>query len=114
MKGWLAALAALSGAVAVMAGAYGAHGISGLPADWMRTGALYQLIHAVAAVALLQGGRHRVTARLFLGGAALFAGTLYAMALGAPHWLGAITPLGGVGMIAGWVCLAVGAITSRR
>ena len=44
-------------------------------------------------------------------GAAIFAGTLYAMALGAPRWLGAITPIGGSLLIAGWVALAW---TARR
>jgi uncharacterized membrane protein YgdD (TMEM256/DUF423 family) len=43
---------------------------------------------------------------LFVAGGAVFAGTLYAMALGAPRWFGAITPVGGAAMIAGWVWLA--------
>ena len=42
----------------------------------------------------------------FLAGAAIFAGTLYAMAEGAPKWLGAITPVGGALLIGGWVWLA--------
>ena len=52
---------------------------------------------------LIYGG---VGAGLMLGGSTLFAATLYAMALGAPHWLGAVTPLGGAAMIAGWCFLA--------
>lgn len=103
----LARLAALSGAIAVAAGALGAHGISGRPAEWLRTGAEYQMVHAVAALVVTRLERGALPAALLLGGATLFAGTLYAMALGAPTWLGAVTPLGGLGMIAGWVVLAV-------
>lgn len=107
MKGaGLARLAAIAGAVAVMAGAFGAHGASGKAAEWLRTGAEYQLVHAVAAIVAARTPRGGLAAALLLGGSALFAGTLYAMALGAPHWLGAITPLGGMAMIAGWIVLA--------
>jgi uncharacterized membrane protein YgdD (TMEM256/DUF423 family) len=98
-------LAALSGALAVIAGAFGAHGVSGLPAEWLKTGGQYELIHAVAAIVAAQVA-NRAAAILFLGGSALFAATLYAMALGAPHWLGMVTPIGGLGMIAGWLWLA--------
>jgi uncharacterized membrane protein YgdD (TMEM256/DUF423 family) len=100
--GGLAALAALSGAAAVTAGAFAAHGMS--------TGAQYQLVHAVASIAALGWTRGRLAALLLLAGSLLFAGTLYAMAFGAPRWLGAITPLGGAGMIAGWVLLAIAAM----
>lgn len=101
----LLALAALSGAIAVAAGAFGAHGAEGQARDWLQTGGHYQLIHAVAALVAL-----RLEARgpgwLFVAGGLIFAGTLYAMALGAPRWLGAITPIGGVTLIAGWLWLA--------
>jgi len=103
-------LAALSGAIAVVAGAFGAHGVSGKPAEWLRTGGEYEMIHAVAAIVAVQL-RTRLAAALLLGGSALFAATLYAMALGAPLWLGAVTPLGGLGMIAGWLVLAWRAAT---
>jgi len=105
----LALLAALSGAVAVIAGAYGAHGAHGPAAEWLKTGSHYQLIHAVAALALLGRPLGRAAGWCFVAGGALFAGTLTAMALGAPLWFGAITPLGGLLLIAGWVVLAVGA-----
>ena len=102
---WLAVLAALSGALAVGAGAFGAHGATGAAQEWLRIGAHYQLIHAVAALVAL-----RLDARgpgwLFVAGAGVFAGTLYLMALGAPRWLGAITPVGGAALIAGWLWLA--------
>jgi uncharacterized membrane protein YgdD (TMEM256/DUF423 family) len=98
-------LAALSGALAVAAGAFGAHGADGQAAEWLRTGGQYQLIHAVAALVAVRM-EARSSAWLFVIGGAVFAGTLYLMALGAPRWLGAVTPMGGVALIAGWVCLA--------
>ncbi|MDT7535971.1 DUF423 domain-containing protein [Sphingobium sp. SA2] len=101
----IAVLAALSAALAIGAGAFGAHGVSDPKAvDWLRTGGTYQLIHAVAAIAIM--GVARGAAVLLLIGAAIFALSLYAMALGAPRWLGAITPIGGVLMIGGWLWAA--------
>ena len=97
--------AALSGALAVAAGAFGAHGASGVAADWLRTGAQYQMIHAVAALAVLRL-EAKGPAWLFLAGGAIFAVSLYLMALGAPRILGAVTPIGGVLLIAGWLWLA--------
>jgi len=101
----LGMMAALAGALAVAAGAFGAHGAQGHAADWLRTGGQYQLIHAVAALVAL-----RLEARgpgwLFVAGGAIFALTLYAMALGAPRWLGAVTPIGGAMLIGGWLWLA--------
>lgn len=105
MVNWLAILAALSGAIAVGAGAFGAHGASGQAQEWLKTGAHYQLIHAVAALVALRM-ETRGSAWLFIGGGAIFAGTLYLMALGAPRWFGAITPIGGAMLIAGWLWLA--------
>lgn len=94
--------AALSAAIAVGAGAFGAHGAAGQQeAEWLRTGGLYQLIHAVAALAIM--GTARGPAIMLLVGAAIFAFTLYAMALGAPRWLGAVTPIGGGLLIIGWL-----------
>ena len=90
--------AALSAALAIAAGAFGAHGAPTDHAkDWLKTGGLYQLIHAVAAIALLPAARG--PAVLMLAGAAVFAGTLYLMALGAPRWFGAITAIGGTSII---------------
>ena len=105
---WLGILAALSGAVAVAAGAYGAHGAQGKAAEWLSTGAQYQLVHAVAALVAMGMGA-RGAAWAFVAGGALFAGTLYLMAAGAPKWLGAVTPIGGLLLIGGWVWLAWGA-----
>lgn len=109
---WLAILAALSGAIAVGAGAFGAHGASGQAQEWLKTGAHYQLIHAVAALVALRM-EARGSAWLFVGGGAIFAGTLYLMALGAPRWFGAITPIGGAMLIAGWLWLAWVAAQTR-
>ena len=101
----IAVLAALSAAIAIGAGAFGAHGVSDPKAvAWLRTGGVYQLIHAVAAITIM--GVARGAAVVLLIGAAIFALTLYAMALGAPRWLGAITPIGGVLMIGGWLWAA--------
>ncbi|KQN26557.1 hypothetical protein ASE86_10730 [Sphingomonas sp. Leaf33] len=103
---WLAVLAALSGAMAVAAGAFGAHGAADMKAaEWLRTGGQYQLIHAVAALVALRM-EAKGPAALFVAGGAVFALTLYAMAFGAPRWLGAVTPIGGTVLIVGWLWLA--------
>ncbi|PZQ22795.1 MAG: DUF423 domain-containing protein [Sphingopyxis macrogoltabida] len=101
----IGAFAAVSAAVAVAAGAFGAHGAaSPQAAEWLRTGGLYQLIHAVGALAIM--GFARGPAWMLLAGGTLFAVTLYAMALGGPRWLGAVTPIGGTLLIAGWLWAA--------
>ena len=102
---WLAILAALSGALAVAAGAFGAHGVDGKAAEWLRTGGQYQLIQAVAAMVALRM-EAKGPAWLFVIGGAIFAISLYAMAVGAPRWLGAETPIGGALLIGGWLWLA--------
>lgn len=102
---WLPRLAALSAAIAIAAGAFGAHRYTGKEAEWLRTGGFYQLVHAVAVLVLAR----MVTPApswLLLAGATIFSGTLYLMAVGAPRWLGAITPIGGALMIAGWLLVA--------
>jgi uncharacterized membrane protein YgdD (TMEM256/DUF423 family) len=103
--------AAASGFVAVAAGAFAAHGLSDPRAqELMRTGASYQLAHAVAAFAAIisarLGARRAILgAALLLIGSALFSGSLYALAFGAPRWAGAVTPVGGLGLLAGWAAL---------
>ena len=114
MRRWLAFAAAL-GFLCVAAGAFAAHGLSDpQPQGWIRTGATYGLAHVAAslgALALARGGAPgaRLAAPLFLFGVLLFSGSLAAMALGAPRWLGAVTPLGGAALIAGWIALALAA-----
>lgn len=102
--------AGLLGAIAIALGAFGAHGLkerlAAIPEGlgWWETATFYLLTHAVAIGAI--AGRSLWPARLWAVGAAIFAATLYAMALGAPRWFGAITPIGGSLLIAGWVLLA--------
>ena len=85
------------------------------------TAVKYQLIHAVALLALAAWAEARRSkspdgqrllgwaARCWLVGSVLFSGSLYALAMGAPHWLGPVTPLGGLALITGWVLVAVAA-----
>ena len=104
-------LAAIGGFLAVAVGAFAAHGISDPTAkDWLKTGASYQFMHCMAtftcATFMQIGGRPaRFAPPFFLSGVVLFSGSLYAMAFGAPHWLGAITPIGGLLFLAGWAIL---------
>jgi len=115
----IASIAAVSAAIAIGFSAFGAHGVANAQAaEWLRTGGLYQLIHAVAVVALVLApvnnqGTINMPAAVLLSGSALFAATLYAMAFGAPRWLGAITPIGGALMILGWLWLAWRLVASR-
>ncbi len=102
----LTVLIGLSGALAVAAGAFAAHGASEQAAEWLKTGAFYQLIHAVAALAIVERIGAKGPAMLFVAGGAIFALTLYLMAFGAPRWLGAVTPIGGALMILGWLWIA--------
>ncbi len=101
--------AGLAGFLAVALGAFGAHGLeailTGEAKAWWETATLYALTHAVAALALSVSGQTRFIRGgwAFIVGAALFSGSLYAMALGAPRMLGMVTPLGGVTLLAGWI-----------
>jgi len=114
----LTAIAGLWGGLAVACGAFGAHGLDGaLTAEaegWWQTATFYLLSHAVAALALsLQTQIKPRAGWLMVIGSAVFAGTLYAMALGAPTVLGAVTPIGGILMIAGWADLVQAALRRR-
>lgn len=104
-------LGAVLGFLGVAFGAFGAHGLTDPAAKaWMQTGATYQLVHVLAALFATTLPRPaNAAAGAFLLGTVLFSGSLYAMALGGPTKLGMITPLGGVGFLAGWVLLAVAA-----
>jgi uncharacterized membrane protein YgdD (TMEM256/DUF423 family) len=113
-------IGALSGFIAVALGAFGAHALRDrLSADMLdvfKTGVTYQMYHALAllAVGLLLArlsidGSPWLTAAgwLFIAGTVLFSGSLYLLALSGTTWLGAITPLGGVAFLLGWLALAV-------
>jgi uncharacterized membrane protein YgdD (TMEM256/DUF423 family) len=106
-------LAAASGLISVATGAFATHSMAGHPAaqELLHTGAQYEGVHALAALAAvaLRRGTGRspalVAPALFLGGSVLFSGSLYALAFGAPRLVGAITPLGGLSFMAGWAWL---------
>lgn len=120
MRPTAGALGAWLCAVGVAAGAFGAHGLRGrLDADHLQlweTAARYAVIGGFGLLACgLAGARPRVgVAAWLLGlGSAVFALTVGALALGGPRLLGAVTPLGGLGMILGFVVLGA-ALLSRR
>ncbi|HWE45308.1 MAG TPA: DUF423 domain-containing protein [Caulobacteraceae bacterium] len=104
---WLLALAALNGFLGVALGALATHGVSDPHArELIRTGAIYQLIHGVAAVAVLN--RSRWSALLMTVGAFLFAVSIYLLAFSIlTPLVGPVTPLGGLLIMAGWVVLLV-------
>jgi len=113
VSAWLAA-AALLGAVAVVAGAFGAHGLAERveprQLEAWRTASQYALLHAIALLALAlfgtaSGRSVRWPASLWLAGVILFSGSIFALVLGGPRWLGPVTPLGGLCLIAGWLAL---------
>jgi len=99
-------------ALGVAAGAFGAHGLEGrVDADLIevwKTGARYHLIHGLALCGLgVLPNAPWLPGWLFLTGTVVFAGSLYALTLTGVRWLGAITPIGGLCFIAGWIALAV-------
>lgn len=120
MVNWIG-IAAVNMAIAVALGAFGAHGLEDIvnaqQLAWWHTATLYLFIHALG---LLMIGilirlhlATQTTAWLLEVGIIIFAGSLYAMTLGAPLWFGAITPIGGLLMIFGWLWLAITAFRAR-
>jgi uncharacterized membrane protein YgdD (TMEM256/DUF423 family) len=115
-------LAAVSGLISVAAGAFAAHGITDQAAkELLHTGATYEAVHALATLAWAALAADDEQARpapwtpaLFLTGSALFSGSLYALGLGAPRWVGVMTPLGGLMFLGGWALLAWTAGAPRR
>ena len=118
------AAAGIFGLTAIAAGAFGAHALAdkldAKAMGWFDTAAQYQMFHALALLALvplrerLPGRLLSVAAGCFVVGVLVFSGTLYAMAFGAPRWFGAITPLGGLLLMAGWACLFALAFKSTK
>lgn len=110
-------LGSLNLMLVVILGAFGAHGLKARvgaePLAWWQTGVQYHAWHAlgllgIGLLLLLQPSlaQARTAGWLLQAGILVFSGTLYAMTLGGPRWLGAITPLGGTLLIIGWAVLA--------
>ena len=112
------AAAGVLGFLGVALGAFGAHALketltsAGTLAIW-QTAVQYQLLHAVALLAL--AGRNdataigRAIAGCWIGGVGLFSGSLYGLALGGPRLLGPVTPFGGFLLLVGWALVVVAA-----
>jgi uncharacterized membrane protein YgdD (TMEM256/DUF423 family) len=119
---WSGTGAVIAG-LAVLAGAFGAHALGArLGTDSLaiwETAARYQMYHGLALLAsgalppLGDVRLVRTARRFFLAGVVLFSGSLYALALSGVAALGAITPLGGAALLAGWACLAVALVRAR-
>jgi uncharacterized membrane protein YgdD (TMEM256/DUF423 family) len=121
-------LCGVNGLLAVGLGAFGAHGLQARLATladgaqrmgWWDTAAHYHLVHALALGLVSQllarglGAAAQVAGYCFLGGIVLFSGSLYAMTLTGLKVLGAVTPLGGLGFLAGWAALIIAAVRMR-
>jgi len=108
--------------LSVALGAFGAHGLRNTlsPEDiaTFETGARYQMYHALALLAVAwayarwEAPLVQVAGWLFVIGIVIFSGSLYALVLTGQRWLGAVTPLGGVALLAAWVVLAWSAFRS--
>ncbi len=115
-----ALLGGFSGFLSVGAGAFAAHTLrQKLPSDMIavfETGARYQMYHALALLGVAwaatewPGPAMRVSGWCFIAGTILFSGSLYLMAFTESRWLGAITPMGGVAFLVGWLSLTWGAL----
>lgn len=119
----LMSIAATYGLVAVLLGAFAAHGLKEVLsasslASW-QTGLTYQMTHALVLLLiglwLRQGGSNlvKVAGVLFAIGVLVFSGSIYALVLLQVSWLGPVTPLGGLCLIAGWGCMLVAAVQSE-
>ena len=110
------ALGCVSGFLGVGLGAFAAHGLKArLAPDLLavfETGVRYQMFHALALLAVgwacarWPGVATTASGWLFVAGTLLFSGSLYVLALSGVRWLGAITPIGGLAFLGGWLCLA--------
>jgi uncharacterized membrane protein YgdD (TMEM256/DUF423 family) len=113
-----ATLGAVSALVAVAAGAFGEHALRArLAPDQLtafETGARYQMYHALAlllvawAVTRWPAPPVRAAGWLFVAGTVIFSGSLYAYTLSGARAFGAVTPVGGLCLLAGWASLALG------
>lgn len=118
---WALVAGAVAGLLAVMAGAFGAHGlrhvVSERGLDVFQTAVSYQMYHALALLAGslmpalgLSGKLLTLACGFWLAGMLLFSGSLYLLVLTGIHWLGPVTPVGGVCFMVGWVLLMVAAL----
>jgi len=121
MESFFFVIGGFSGALAVALGAFGAHALrsrlSQERLDTFETGVRYQMYHALALLFAAFATGHwpasslpLYAAWLFIAGTLLFSGSVYLLVLSDKRWWGAVTPLGGVAFIAGWVCLAIAAL----
>ncbi len=116
--------AAVAGLLGVGFGAFGAHALEArLTPELLavfETGVRYQMYHAFALLAAAWGWARwpsrafAIAGWLFIGGIVVFSGSLYALALTGIKGLGAVTPVGGLAFLGGWLCLAIGAGTRLR
>lgn len=112
-------LAAVFGFTGVALGAFAAHGLKGrLSSEYLaifHTGVTYQLVHALALLAVavlsvhLPGRLVAWAGGLFCLGIVLFSGSLYLLTLSGIGKLGIITPFGGLALLGGWLCLGLAA-----
>jgi uncharacterized membrane protein YgdD (TMEM256/DUF423 family) len=118
---WIA-IGAASGFLSVALGAFGAHGLAKILDEHslsvFRTGAQYQMYHALGLILwglwlAQKGTSHSFVGWAFLAGTFLFCGSLYALALTQTKWLGAVAPLGGLSFMAGWVGFCLAALKSQ-
>jgi len=109
----------------VVLGAFGAHALQQLLTPKQlasyQTGVHYQMLHAIGLVlvglvarTMGEGNALRWSARLMLAGVLFFSGSIYLMTAGAPRWLGAVTPVGGVSFMVAWALLARHALAAQR
>jgi len=120
--------AGLLGATGVGLGAFGAHALRdtllerGMTNAW-ETAARYQLLHSVVllAASAWQRSAQGVALKWFnwaiifwVAGTVIFSGSLYVMALGGYRWAGPVTPLGGIALLAGWLCVVVAALAKEK
>ncbi|MFT3868228.1 MAG: DUF423 domain-containing protein [Nibricoccus sp.] len=126
---FIGGLIASLGATGVGLGAFGAHALkaqlvaAGQLDNW-RTAVSYQMIHVVAALTLWalpqadsrvpRPGLLRAAVFCWLAGLILFSGSIYGLCLDGPRWLGPVTPLGGVALIAGWLCVLAACVSKKK
>src|SRR5688572_11602389 len=122
MERFFFAAGCIAAFLGVALGAFGAHGLkTRLAPELLATfevGVRYQMYHALALLAVAwactkwPGAWTTASGWLFIAGMVVFSGSLYILALTGAKWLGAVTPIGGLALLAGWGCLGVAAVRS--